>query len=134
MVNDDVLGKFYKRIAERGTVSLSGVPESTVFFVRRGIESKSGVLYPLEHVAISLFLQGRLDPDKYYKNGLPQWYVDKYLGGKHPDMEKLRRVLRAMFAVYTCLLEFNSQRLERQISDSEELKVSEADTGEVPPF
>ena len=129
MVTEDVLERFYKRIAEKGTVSLSGVPESLVFFVRSGIEARTGILYPLEHVEISLFLRGRLNPDKYYKSGLPQWYVTKYYKGKHPDMEKLRRVLRAMFAVYTCCLEFN-QRLDGNITAFEDPSVSEADLGE----
>ena len=129
MVTEDVLERFYKRIAEKGTISTSGIPESLVFFVRRGIESRYGILYPLEHIEIVLFLSGRLNPEKYYKSGLPQWYVNRYLKGKHPDMEKLRRVLKAMFAVYTCCLEFN-QRLDGNITASEDPSVSEADKGE----
>lgn len=120
MATDNVLETFYGRIASKGTVSLSGVPESLVFFVRRGIERLTGVLYPLEHVEIALFLEGYLNPGKYYKNGLPQWYVNLYMRGKHPEMDKLRDRLNIKF----------NQRLERAIPDSAELEVTKADTGE----
>lgn len=131
MVTEDVLERFYKRIAEKGTISTSGIPESLVFFVRRGIEVRTGIVYPLEQIELNLFLMGRLNPDKYYKSGLPAWYVLKYYKGKHPDMEKLRRVLRAMYAVYTCYLEFNNQRvLNGNITASEDPSVSEADLEE----
>lgn len=105
MVQEDVLERFYKRIAERGTVSLDGVPESIVFFVRRGIEARTGALYSLEHVSIALFLEGYLDPDKYYKTGLPVWYINRYCNGSTTRAENWAKAARSKFVERVCRLQ-----------------------------
>ena len=97
MIPEGVLEKFYKRIAEKGTVSLSGVPESAVFLVRRGIESCYGILYPLEHIEIALFLEGYLNPDKYYKSGLPTWYINAHCSGSKDRAETRTKRAREKF-------------------------------------
>lgn len=116
----DVLTHFYDKLRKQSRLSSMDIPESKVFFVRRAISDATGVCYSLEHVTVSLYLEGELNPDKYFPEALPRWYVDRYLGGKMPDMNVLRDKLRVLY----------TERLERQILASAELEVSIASVGE----
>lgn len=110
----EILQKFYDNLNSQASLTSMGIPPSKVFFVRRAIEDATGVCYSYEHVYCSLFLEGYLNPDKHFTNGLPQWYVDKYLGGKHPEMDVLRDKLRVLY----------QRHLETAIPDSAELEVT----------
>lgn len=118
----EILEQFYDRLRKQCSLSDLGIPTSKVFFVRRAIEERTGVCYTVHHLECSLFLEGYLNPDKHFTNGLPQWYVDKYLKGKHPEMTPLREKLRVLY----------QRHLETvQSLHSAELEVDEADIGEV---
>lgn len=93
----EVLERFYERLAKSDKLEGLDIPPSSVFYVRRAIESATGLCYDLEHVEVSLFLEGLINPDKHFLGGIPQWYTDKYLGGVKPDMEELRNRLRTEF-------------------------------------
>ena len=118
----DVLRVFYERVSQSNNLQDLGIPPSFVFYVRKGLEERTGVCYDLEHVECSLFLEGYLNPDKHFLTSLPQWYVDKYMNGKLPNMSELREKLKVLYY----------QRLERQASTSAESTAFVADTGEVP--
>lgn len=118
----EILEQFYDRLRKQCSLSGLGIPVSKVFYVRRAIEDRTGVCYTVQHLECGMFLEGYLDPDKHFSNGLPQWYVDKYLHGKHPDMALLREKLRRIY----------QRHLETvQSLHSAELEVDEADIGEV---
>jgi hypothetical protein len=119
-MEENILEKFYDGIRKQCSLTDLGIPPSKVFFVRRAIEDRTGLCFPVQHIECSLFLEGHLDPDRFFANGLPVWYVDKYLNGKHPDMDVLRDKLRIKY----------QQHLASLIPVSAELEVIEADTGE----
>ena len=93
----EVLERFYERLSKSDKLEGLNIPPSVVFYVRRAIEVATGVCYDLEHIEVALFLEGKVNPDKHFDKGIPEWYVDKYLGGVKPDMEKLRTKLREKF-------------------------------------
>lgn len=124
MSKEDVLRKFYERVSKSNSVTNLGIPPSIVFFVRRALEDTTGVPYTLEHVECSLFLEGYLDPDRFFIDGLPSWYAKKYLT-KDLDMRTLRGKLR--YKYHGRLLE----RQKREISSSEDTMVSGPDIREL---
>jgi hypothetical protein len=93
----EILERFYERVSKSNNLEGLDIPPSCVFYIRRAIEEKTGILYDLEHVEVSLFLEGGVDPDKHFPTALPKWYVDKYLNGVAPDMDKLRIKLREKY-------------------------------------
>lgn len=119
----DILRLFYERVSKSNNLEDLGIPPSEVFYVRKALEERTGVCYTLEHVECSLYLEGRLSPDKHFLTSLPQWYVDKYMEGKMPDMEVLRDKLRVLY----------NQHLERQSLLFANVAGSEADSESSPP-
>ena len=92
MSKEDVLTKFYNHVSRTESLKGLDIPTSKVFFVRRAIADATGISYTLQHIEIALFLEGHLDPDKYFLDGLPEWYVVQY---QHSfDRDKLREVYR----------------------------------------
>lgn len=119
MAEEDVLRKFYDGVSKSGSLTALEIPPSLVFFVRRALEDATGVCYTLEHVYCSVFLEGYLNPYKHFTKGLPKWYIEKYYGGKHPDMDTLRERLNIKY-----------RRHLEAISVSAELTVDDVDIGE----
>ena len=120
-MDEDILRRFYEGVKKQCSLTDLEIPPSLVFYVRRAIAERTGVCYPVSHVYASCYLEGFLDPDTHFVNGLPQDYVDKFFGGKHPDMNVLRERLRVLY----------QRHLEVQSLSSAELMVDEADIGEV---
>lgn len=117
MADIDVLQKFYDRLRRSQSLARLDIPPSLVFYVRRALEDGLGQHFDLEHVYVACFLEGYVDPDKHFLEALPSWYVEKYFGGKAPDMEALRVNLRVLY----------QQHLERQAQASAEPLASGAD-------
>ena len=72
-MNNDIcyIDKLYRRIAKSDRTNDLDLPRSDVFFVRRGIEEVYGESYSLEHVRISMWLEGHL-PVKDIRI-IPEW-------------------------------------------------------------
>ena len=62
-INDDVIGEFYKALADEDEARLRRchIPRSDVFYVREKILLDTGVKYTLDHVERAMYLEGLLD-------------------------------------------------------------------------
>jgi hypothetical protein len=83
-----VLEKLYYRLASSGNISDLRFPSADVFYVRAAILARTGSLYPVEHVLVSMYLEGYLPPESL--NKIPKWYVDQFMGGEAPNMQDLK--------------------------------------------
>jgi hypothetical protein len=71
-IDEDVIGEFYKAIADGDANRLKRVhiPRSDVFYVREAIYQKTGIKYTLDRVERAMYLEGHLkredvfEPDK----------------------------------------------------------------------
>lgn len=122
-----VLEKLYARLASSNRMSDLRFPSSDVYYVRAAIFERTGTLYSVEHVLVSMYLEGYFPPESL--NKIPKWYVDKFMGGTGPDMlllkEKIGRIYRQRIG------------LERQVVSPVSVEPAETKTaGEVssPPW
>ena len=71
-IDEDVIGEFYKALAEGDSNRLKRVhiPRSDVFYVREAIYQRTGIKYTLDRVERAMYLEGHLkredvfEPDK----------------------------------------------------------------------
>lgn len=68
-IDDDVIGEFYKALAEKDNKVLNRIhiPRSDVFYVREAIYNDTGVKYSLDRVERAMFLEGHLEANDVYK-------------------------------------------------------------------
>lgn len=92
-MNDDIcyINKLYRRIWKSDRINDLDLPRSDVFFVQRGIKERYDEDYSLEHIRVSMWLEGHLPVKDIRK--IPQWYIDKYMGGKC-NFEAVKRQVR----------------------------------------
>jgi hypothetical protein len=89
MTNDFViLRKFYQRALKSENLTGVFIPRSDVHYVRRAIYERTGEWYELEHVVISMWLEGCIPPNDV--TSIPEWYVTKYMEGKMPQFSELK--------------------------------------------
>jgi hypothetical protein len=92
MANVDVNGtleKTYKLLLKNQgrTIDPADLPHSSVFYIREALSNRHGTNYLLEHVQISLWLEGFLPRDCVKR--IPDWYIKDYMKGIKPDMKAL---------------------------------------------
>ena len=97
-----ILEKLYDRLASSNRISDLCLPPSSAFYVRQALADRLGEDYSLEHVTVALWLEGYISPDSIRR--IPDWYVEKYMNGKKPDMKRLREVLEKKFESYRQLV------------------------------
>lgn len=93
---DSYIVKFYERLRSSNNIASVHVPRRDVYYVRFKIFEDTGEWYDAEHVEISMWLEGMLPLDEVKK--LPQWYIDKYMGGAEVDFEQLKKQIRKKIA------------------------------------
>ena len=61
-ISDDVLGEFYKALADEdeGRLRRVHIPRSDVFYVRKKIFQDTGIKYSLDRVERAMYLEGHL--------------------------------------------------------------------------
>lgn len=74
------LERLYRRIQKSDRINDLDLPRSSVFYVKRAIQERTGEEYSVEHVRIAMWLEGELPVSDVRK--IPNWYVNKYMGGK----------------------------------------------------
>lgn len=75
-IDDDVIGEFYKALAEKDNRVLKRIhiPRSDVFYVREAIYNDTGVRYSLDRVERAMFLEGHLEAaDVFEPNKKRDW-------------------------------------------------------------
>jgi len=77
---ENYLERFYSRIQKSDRVNDLDLPRSSVFYVKEAIQARTGEDYPIEHVKISMWLEGHLPISDVRK--IPNWYINKYMDGK----------------------------------------------------
>tara|TARA_R110002096_G_scaffold85695_1_gene196870 strand:- start:278 stop:523 length:246 start_codon:yes stop_codon:yes gene_type:complete len=67
--HDDVLGEFYKALADQdeGRLRRVHIPRSDVFYVREKIFQDTGVKYSLDRVERSMYLEGMLEKNDVFR-------------------------------------------------------------------
>lgn len=62
--DEDVLGEFYKALAEEDEFKLRRVhiPRSDVFYVREAIYQNTGIWYSLDRIERAMLVEGFLEP------------------------------------------------------------------------
>ena len=93
--DQELLPRFYKRVLKSPNLAGIFIPRSDVHYVRRAIYERTGEWFTLEHVSISMWLEGYLPPNEISK--IPDWYVDKYMKGCYPDMVKLKEEIKVKY-------------------------------------
>ena len=68
-IDEDVIGEFYKAIAEGDANKLKRVhiPRSDVFYVREAIYQRTGIKYTLDRVERAMYLEGHLKRDDVFE-------------------------------------------------------------------
>ena len=87
--------QYYKRLRNSRNVSDIDLPLSGIWYVRAAIESRYGEFYTVEHVQISAWLEGLIDPGAVTK--IPEWYKLKYMGGQEMDFKGLKAEVTEKF-------------------------------------
>ena len=74
--SDNVIDDFYEALASKSEKKLKKVhiPKSDVFYVRKAIYLKTGVLYSLDHVERAMYLEGHLRSDEVLEPKRPRGY------------------------------------------------------------
>ena len=91
----EVIKACYERIARTEQTNSSDLPHSSVYYTRWVIWEKTGVWFTIEHVKVSMWLEGLVNPEDV--KVIPEWYIKKYLGGVKPNMEVLRTNSKAIW-------------------------------------
>jgi hypothetical protein len=81
-VSEDVLGEFYKAIADGDPSRLKRVhiPRSDVFYVREAIYNDTGVWYSLDRVERAMYLEGHLKREDVFEPDTPRDWEDVHTG------------------------------------------------------
>lgn len=68
-IDEDVIGEFYKAIADGDANRLKRVhiPRSDVFYVREAIYQRTGIKYTLDRVERAMYLEGHLKRDDVFE-------------------------------------------------------------------
>ena len=75
-ISDDVLGEFYKALADKdeGRLRRVHIPRSDVFYVRKKIFEDTGIKYSLDRVERAMYLEGHLKAsDVFEPNKKRDW-------------------------------------------------------------
>ncbi len=75
-ISDDVLGEFYKALADEdeGRLRRVHIPRSDVFYVRKKIFEDTGIKYSLDRVERAMYLEGHLKAsDVFEPNRKRDW-------------------------------------------------------------
>jgi hypothetical protein len=75
-ISDDVLGEFYKALADEdeGRLRRVHIPRSDVFYVRKKIFEDTGIKYSLDRVERAMYLEGHLKAsDVFEPNKKRDW-------------------------------------------------------------
>lgn len=75
-ISDDVLGEFYKALADEdeGRLRRVHIPRSDVFYVRKKIFEDTGIKYSLDRVERAMYLEGHLkSSDVFEPNKKRDW-------------------------------------------------------------
>ena len=73
-IDEDVIGEFYKAIADGDANRLKRVhiPRSDVFYVREAIYQRTGIKYSLDRVERAMYLEGHLSRDDVFEPDTPR--------------------------------------------------------------
>ena len=68
-ISDDVLGEFYKALADEdeGRLRRVHIPRSDVFYVRKKIFEDTGIKYSLDRVERAMYLEGFLSASDVFE-------------------------------------------------------------------
>jgi|TARA_R110000803_G_scaffold85185_2_gene151474 hypothetical protein len=68
-IDDDVLGEFYKALADQdeGRLRRVHIPRSDVFYVREKIFQDTDIKYTLDHVERAMYLEGMLEKKDVFR-------------------------------------------------------------------
>lgn len=88
--------KFYKRLRNSRNVADVDLPTSSIWYVRAAIEARYGEYYTVEHVQISCWLEGLIDPNSVTR--IPRWYVERYMHGLEPNFRELKNQVTELYA------------------------------------
>lgn len=87
--------KFYSTLVNTDRIEANTLFHSKVYYSRWALWERTGVWYTLDHVNTSMWLEGFLPVDEV--ESIPDWYVDKFMGGKAPDMAVLKKQVEALY-------------------------------------
>lgn len=92
------LYKFYRRLVRSNNYSDIQIPPAEAHYVSTAIFDRTGEKYGAEWVWISMWLEGVVNPDEISK--IPEWYLEKYMGGVSPNIVELKAKLWLKYKQY----------------------------------
>jgi len=108
--------KFYDRVRVSNNIASVHLPRRDVFYVRFKLFEDTGIWYNLEHVEISMWLEGMLPLNEI--TAIPKWYVEKFMGGVEVDFRHIKEQVKNKIA-----------KLKKEdVPESAELAASHYDT------
>ena len=92
MSQDKAIARVYAKLFASDNPPNLRIPHSSVYYVRWKMWEDTGIWYSIEHVEVSMFLEGAISPHSLTL--IPDWYVGKYMGGKEPNVKAMRPKLK----------------------------------------